>query len=306
LVGNITKKASNQDLSGNRFSESFGSITLSGRRVSHVSKSLGNDYPLIIAIHGGTYSSAYFDLPGFSLIDRATNFGIPIIAIDRPGYGNTTPFAPADATIAKNAECLDDAIGEIWGRYGGKARGIVLIGHSIGGAITVSIAARRPSWPLLGIAISGVGLVTPPESGEQWAALPNIPMIELPPDMKDQVMFGPDWTFRPDAPALSHAADAPVPRAELIDIVTTWPSTVQEIAAKVQVPVHYRQAEFDRLWITNTEQVQGFGAALLNSSKVDAAIFGCVGHCIDFHRLGGAFQLEQLAFALRCCVRHEG
>ena len=45
-------------------------------------------------------------------------------------------------------------------------------------------------------------------------------------------MFGPDWTFRPDAPALSHAADAPVPRAELIDIVTTWPSTVQEIAAR--------------------------------------------------------------------------
>ena len=43
--------------------------------------------PLIVAIHGGTYTSAYFDVPGYSLLDRADASGVPIIAPDRPGYG---------------------------------------------------------------------------------------------------------------------------------------------------------------------------------------------------------------------------
>ena len=179
---------------------------------------------------------------------------------------------------------------------------VFLIGHSIGGAITVSIAARQPSWPLLGIAVSGVGLVTPPASGEQWAALPDIPLIEMPPHLKDYVMFGPDWSFAPDAPDRSHAADAPCPRAELIDITSTWHGVVQPLAARVRVPLHYRQGEFDRLWITGPEQAAGFSAAFTQSPRVDGAPFDRAGHCIDFHRLGHAFQLEQLAFALNCCV----
>ena len=288
-----------------RFSGSVGKIVMSGRRLFPAQSPKSEDYPLIIAIHGGSYTSAYFDLPGFSLIQRAAALEIPIIAVDRPGYGDTTGFTAKEATIANNAERLDTAIGELWRRYGGKARGVFLIGHSIGGAITVSIAARRPSWPLLGISVSGVGLVTPPESGDAWAALPDIPMIDLPPPLKDQVMYGPEWTFGSAMPALGHAADAPCPRAELIDITSTWHDAVRPLAARVQVPVHYRQAEFDRLWIVDAEQVRGFGAAFSASPLVDAALYANAGHCIDVHRLGSAFQTEQLAFALRCCVRAE-
>jgi pimeloyl-ACP methyl ester carboxylesterase len=286
-----------------RFSEKVGAITLSGRRRFPAANALTTDYPLIVALPGGTYTSKYFDLPGFSLMDRAIALGMPVIALDRPGYGDTTPFAPAEATIANNAERLDAAIGELWKRHGGKASGIFVIGHSIGGAITVSIAARNPSWPLLGIAVSGVGLETPRASTAQWAALPNIPMIDLSAPLKDQVMFGPEWTFAPPMPGLGHEADAPVPRQELIDITAVWHSVVSGIAVKVRVPVHYRQAIFDRLWVVDADQVKGFGAAFVNSPLVDAALFDHVGHCIDFHRLNGAFQLEQLAFALRCCVR---
>jgi hypothetical protein len=40
--------------------------------------------PLVIAVHGGTYTSAYFDLPGRSLIDAEQRNGLSIVAIDRP------------------------------------------------------------------------------------------------------------------------------------------------------------------------------------------------------------------------------
>lgn len=289
-----------------QFSEQLSGVTVSGRKRGLDGGAGAADRPLIVALHGGTYSSAYFDVPGYSLLDRCAALDLPVIAIDRPGYGDTTPLAPHDATVARNAEQLDDILGAVWERYGRGRAGLFLIGHSIGGAITVSIAARQPAWPLIRIAVSGVGLVTPPESLDHWSALPDIPMIDLPAPVKDQVMFGPEWTFAPDMPARSHSADAPVPRAELIDIVTTWHSRVTDIASRVQVPVHYRQAEFDRLWITDADQVAGFGAAFSASPMVDAALYRSAGHCIDFHRLGFAFQLDQLAFALRCAVRPAG
>jgi len=259
--------------------------------------------PLVIAIHGGTYTSAYFDIPGYSLMDRAERLGIPIIALDRPGYGTSTAFASAESTIRRSAEILDTAIGQIVREADPAANGVVLIGHSIGGAVAVAIAARQPAWPLVGLAVSGGGLNPTPESRPQWAALPEVPAIELPTALKDEVMFGPAGTFDADVmPVASHVADAPAPRAELIDIVFEWSGFVHELAAAVTVPVHYRQAESDRLWIVDAEEVRGFGAAFKHAGFVSAELYPHAGHCIDFHHAAEAFQTEQLAFALRCAV----
>lgn len=276
-------------------------MSFSGRQVvpSHAD---GAPRPLIIALHGGTYTSAYFDIAGHSLLQRAALLDIPVIAIDRPGYGTSTALAPADSTIERNAAVLDALIGEIWAASGQGAAGVVLIGHSIGGAVATAIAARQPSWPLLGLAVSGCLLEVPSESKAAWAGLPDIAFIDLPHVLKDGVMFGPGWTHGAHAPEASHAAHAPVPRAELIDITTTWPARVRAEAARVAVPVHARQGEFDALWISDNGQASAFGAAFTGAPSVDAQLFPKTGHCIDFHHSGAAFQLEQLAFALRCSL----
>jgi pimeloyl-ACP methyl ester carboxylesterase len=263
---------------------------------------VASDYPLIVALHGGTYSSAYFDVPGYSLLARAEALGVPILAIDRPGYLQSTALEPADATHARNAEVLDAAIAQVWKQAGGNARGIVLIGHSIGGAIATLIAARQPEWPLLGLAVSGVGLHTMPGDAEAWSQLPDLPMLLLPAPLKAMKMFGAAGTYDPAAPAASSVADAPVPRRELIDIVNVWHTCVLDVAARVTVPVHYRQGAQDNLWTVNDAEVRGFAAAFKRAPHVDAAVVPATGHCIDFHRRGAAFQLEQLAFAVGCAA----
>jgi len=273
--------------------------TITGKRRDAV-EPFANDVPLIIAVHGGTYTSEYFDIPGFSLLDRAGTLGIPIIAIDRPGYAGSTQVPTSDSIILKNAEVLDEVIGELWEAYGAGTSGVFLIGHSIGGAVVTAIAAARPSWPLLGIAISGCLLEVPAETRDAFNHLPDIPYIELPSPMKDGVMFGPEASFEEGMPAASHPSDAPIPRAELIDINNGWIGRVRSVAAEVAVPVLSRQAEFDHLWITDAQQVADFGAAFTASSLVDARIVGGTGHCIDFHRAGAALQLSQLGFALEC------
>ena len=261
------------------------------------------DVPLIVALPGGTYTSRYFDVPDYSLVDRAAASGIPIVAVDRPGYRDSTPVDAGESILLANAEVLDHLIAELWDEYGTGTAGVVLVGHSIGGAIVMAIAARNPSWPLLGIAVSGCLVRVPMQSRAAWDALPDVPMIELPSPMKDVVMFGPEWTYRDPMPAGSHVADAPVPKAELLDITGGWIDRMKSVAAAITVPVHSRQGEFDKLWITDDQQVDEFRTAFSAAPYVDAKLVRSAGHCIDMHRLGASLQLEQLAFALACCVK---
>jgi hypothetical protein len=145
--------------------------------------------------------------------------------------------------------------------------------------------------------MSGCLLQVPTESGAAWAALPEEYLVEMSGAIKDFLMFGPDWTRSQNIPEASHVANSWVPKAELIDITSTWTAGVRSTAAQVTVPVHSRQGEFDQLWITDAQQVADFGAAFTAASLVDAKLFLGAGHCIDFHRGGRAFQLEQLVAA---------
>lgn len=276
---------------------------LSGRHFRPAGELLPHT-PLIVAIHGGTYSSAYFDVPGGSLFETAAANRIPVIAPDRPGYGGSPTLAPQEMTIQGQARYLTRALQDAWQRHGAGTQGIVLIGHSIGGAIAAAIAATVASEsvgvPLLGLAISGVCLHTPPEHLPLWQSLPDTPTVEMPPGVKDVVMFGPEGSFDPGMVTASAVANEPAPKPELVDIVSTWSQNAPGILGRIQVPVHYRQAEVDRLWIVNQDEVDRFAMALCQSERVDAALVRGTGHCMDFHHVGRSLQLQQLAFALQC------
>ena len=259
----------------------------------------GSGRPVIVAIHGGTYTSAYFDVPGHSLLERAAKAGFDVVAPDRPGYGTSTALDDAPDLIRSNAAFLAGAMPALLEAVGRSGAPVFLIGHSIGGATVVSLAALRPDWDLVGIAVSGVGVTTPPESAAAYANMPKQYFVELPTPMKDQVMFGPEGTHPETMPAASHVANTTVPLSELLDITGGWPARLREQAAKVTVPVHYRQGEHDRLWIVSQEMVDRFANLFTASSDVDAALIRDTGHCIDFHHAGAALQDAQLAFAER-------
>jgi pimeloyl-ACP methyl ester carboxylesterase len=264
---------------------------------------VAEDYPLIVAIHGGTYTDDYFHVEGCSLAARAAALGMPIFTVNRPGYADSVSKEKLDCSIVSNAVLLNDVLSGLWETRRGNARGIFLIGHSIGGAIAVQMAALDKSWPLLGIAISGVGMREPEHVLEQWRSLPPDELIVIPPEAKDQLMYGPAQTWVPAAQRAAHRADHPMPRQELLDIAFEWPRLFQEAAPRVDVPVHYRQPEFDNLWVVNEAEIQAFASRFVNAPLVDAQVFKGAGHNIDFHRLGGAFQLQQLAFSMACSVR---
>ena len=256
--------------------------------------------PLVIALHGGTYSSKYFDIPNYSLLDRGAAAGVPVIALDRPNYGDSSSLESDGSIIFDNAEVLNAAIGSIWAQYGAGHAGVVLIAHSIGGAVATIIAASAPSWPLLGLATSGCCVQVPSESADAWAQLPPIPMIDLPVPLKDQLMFGPEGTYSADMPAASYPSNTLVPKAELLDITGGWIEKRAETTGRVTVPVHHRSGEFDNLWVVSQDEMDQYRAGFTSAASVDAALQLGSGHCIDFHLPSGEFQGSQLAFAQAC------
>lgn len=259
--------------------------------------------PLVVALHGGGYHRGYFDVPGHSLLELGAAAGFRVFTLDRPGYGVNDPLPGGEATFARQAEALDATIGAVWAEHGEGSPGVILLGHSIGGAIAVHIAARHPRWPLLGLSIHGVGDRSPAHITDAWHALPADGPVELPAEQRRALLYGPDGTVDADAVEAAKAAVEPVPLAEMLEIVTGWPAEVAGLAAAVTAPVQYTLAEHDGLWAVDESRVTAFAEYFGAAPWVDARLQAGAGHNLDHHRLSSALHLRQLAFAAECGAR---
>jgi len=281
------------------FAIDIGGGVLSGRRKDPAAPERQAGGPLLVALHGGSYSSLFFDIPGYSLMDRAAAAGCSVVAFDRPGYRKST-LLTGDEVLKANAERLDAGIAEMWRRNDADVSGVVLVGHSIGGAISVLIAARKPSWPLLGIAGSGFGLSLP-DHGRVFEPDPRAGThLEVPNDAKNAAMFGPAGTYADDAQTKASAVNEPVVIREIVEINKWWPRHSLESCARVHVPVQYRLGEFDHVAPQGAEEMEKIRRAFSNAPSADVETVKEAGHCIDFHKAGAALQAGQIAFALQC------
>ncbi len=275
-------------------------VTADGIRIAgRLSRSGDDEAPLIVALHGGSYTSAYFDIAGHSLLDIANANGFSVLALDRPCYGESDAISGLPISFEASAEILDTAIqaacDDLKPRHG-----VVLCAHSIGGAIAVTLAARQPSWPLLGVSATGIGDVLPPGVAEAWNSMPPGQPVDFAIEQRRQFMYGPDSTFDPDVVNAAEVSAAPIPLEELLEVVGGWIDAFPAVAAEVRVPVQYVLAEYDGLWIADEATVDAFAAHFTSARFVESTLFRGAGHNIDHHHLGRALHLSQLAFALRC------
>ncbi|MDX6742445.1 alpha/beta hydrolase family protein [Actinocorallia sp. A-T 12471] len=258
--------------------------------------------PLLVCLHGGTYTSAYFGVAGGplgSFIDIALRSGFPVLTIDRPGYGGSGTLEDEENDFARQAEILDAVIRQKVAELG--ASGVVLVGHSIGGMIALEVAARRPVWNLLGVTVSGMGARIPAGgASEQLGAIPVTGMIDLPVPERDAVMFGPEGTFSEEARKAAHTTYALTPMIELKRAPVWARERLAKVAAQVEAPVQNFLAEFDALWDTSPAALADFIEYFADGAGATSEIAPRVGHSLDHHLLGASIHLKQLAFAYTC------
>ncbi|MBV9793721.1 MAG: alpha/beta fold hydrolase [Actinobacteria bacterium] len=259
--------------------------------------------PLLVALHGGTYTSTYFAVaggPAGSFLDIAARNGFPVLTVDRPGYGTSTLLPEEDNTFARQAEILDRVIAAALNRW--PAPAVVLVGHSIGGMISLEIAARPPRWPLAGVTTSGNGARIPAGgAAEALGALPLSGVVDLPVADRDGVMFGPVGSFTEAARDAAHGSYAPTPFVELVRAPVWAAERLTTVAAAVRVPVLTVLAEYDALWDSSAAARADYESRF--SGPVSAPVLPGTGHSIDHHLMGSALDLMQLGFAEECAVR---
>ena len=105
---------------------------------------VAGDVPLIIAVHGGTYTSLHFHIPDIRCWIRLLYSGIPIVAVDRPGYRGSSPVAAIGLDHFEERRSALYHLRANSGRRGAKARrGPSSSLTRIGGAATTGWLGAR-------------------------------------------------------------------------------------------------------------------------------------------------------------------
>lgn len=165
---------------------------------------------LLVCLHGAGYSAQYFDVDNkqHTASSLSNSLGVPVVAIDRPGYQGSTSFYPipeGSSYVHESGRLLHRFIlPTLWREYGRphSCNSIVLHCHSLGmpGAIVAAgMHAQEqresgteetdnissPSYPLAGISTSGCGSQIkqggPPPQPPPAAAVPEEAPNKKPP-----------------------------------------------------------------------------------------------------------------------------
>ncbi|KAL4965461.1 alpha/beta hydrolase [Aspergillus stella-maris] len=258
------------------------------------------DLPLIVLLHGGGTTPAYFDNSVVSVVKDLNNLGHNVLNISRPGYGGT-PVPKTTTPFKDSIPAFTEFINKVYTDLTNITQiepGIILIGHSIGGSLALSVAHEaKDSLPIVGVSVMG--------------SLPSKEPLDLFPGLENE--NGPDaenprYITEPSAEnirrfmgevewlhpeALSEgvvsAVFEPGIKSELREYLSPATNSylLDTVLPNITVPVQFLAAEVDIIW-DNEEQgrpifddlVKRFTSAL----RIDAAILPRGGHNYEFCR----------------------
>lgn len=256
----------------------------------------GQTAATIMALPGGGYTSPYWhhpNCPGASLLTIGSMLGYRVVALDRPGYGVSAERGCGGMLLDEQAALLTKVVDAL-GREPGAGAGVFLIGHSMGGILSLMIAALRQTSSLLGLDVSGVPYRFSDEITAAVQAEIEAP-VRSPGELPSTAMFyGPPDTF--DGRLLEHdPSAAPAPLIELEDSFG-WASRFVDVAARVDRPVQYTLGEYETVTRSDPEALDEIRSLFTASPKVVTRRQAGAGHNISLHNVGRAYHLNAFGF----------
>ncbi|BBZ03460.1 thioesterase [Mycolicibacterium chitae] len=257
---------------------------------------------VVVAIHGGATTGAYFDCPGhphLSLLRLGARLGFTVIALDRPGFGSSALYAEEFTDPARRTEMTFGAIDAILGDRG-RGAGIFVLAHSNGTELALQMAAHPDRGEqLLGVEISGTGL----RQQESAAAVLSTASIDNVPTGLRQLLWEPAELYPDGIVGAVRIKAGPISPGYEGGLVTNWAATITELAARVRVPVRYALAEFERVWSVDDADVREVAELFTAAPHVRTAQRINGGHNLSLGHTAAAYHLSALSFAEECRVR---
>lgn len=256
---------------------------------------------VIVAIHGGATSAAYFDCPGhprLSLLRKAASLGYTTIALDRPGYGASALYQDEMAAAERRVELAFGAVDKIVGS-GGRGAGVFLLGHSAGCELALRMAVDDRRTDVLGVEVAGTGLRYHPDAK---AVLSQATTTRRPAGLRD-LLWQPFDFYPPDV--LTGALSAPGAAYE-VEVTTNWPRRdFAATAAMVRVPVEFSVADHESVWDTSPTAVAGIAALFTASPRVVVNEVADSGHNLSVGLTADAYHEHVLSFIEECVLQRE-
>ena len=247
----------------------------------------GSPRAVVVALHGGAVTSAYFDTPDWpqlSLLRLGAALGFTVIALDRPGYGASAAYADRMTTVDSRVALAYAAVDEF---LAGAPRGagVFLMAHSMGCVLAVQMAAGERGAGLLGLEIAGIG---------------RAPVLALAGGvtMRDAI-WTPAHLYPPGAAAALRLSGTPGYEG---DDVRGWISAFPELAARVRVPVRYCLGDHEGVWNTGHSALADIASLFTASPRVVTAEQAGGGHNLSRGLSAMAYHLRVLAFAEECAL----
>lgn len=257
----------------------------------------------VVALPGGGYTRAYWHnslLPGQSLLDLGSRLGFKVIALDRPGYGASADLDPARLSWDAQTKILLELIDALPSLVDLGA-GVFLIGHSLGGCLSLLMAAQRSCKTLLGVDVSGVPYRFHPDlTTAVEATIRDVDSHTKPSfDRGVALFYGPPETHDPRIP--DHEQDWTYlgSSAELKDSFN-WPDRYAEVVGRIEIPVQVTLGEFERVTRNDWDGLYEMGALFAASPRVVLQRQLAAGHNISLHHVGRAYHLRALTFFEEC------
>ncbi|GAA0576022.1 alpha/beta hydrolase [Streptomyces crystallinus] len=247
----------------------------------------------VVAVHGGGMSAGYFDgqaHPELSLLTLGARLGYTVLAVDRPGYGQSAAQLPEGLTVAEQTDVLRAGIDDFTAKYP-TGVGVLLVAHSFGGKLALSAAAHCTGDGLLGLDISGCG--------HRYAVTPGVLRKGLKHIARH---WGPLRLYPPNTFRSSGSLVAPMPEREA-DELKRWPELFAALAPRVRIPVRLTFAEHEGWWLHGEQDLADLAAQLTSSPRIVVDRQPDAGHNISLGWAARSYHLRTLAFLEDCITR---
>ncbi len=253
---------------------------------------------VIVAVHGGATSAAYFDCPGhpeLSLLRAAAAEGYTAIALDRPGYGASAFYhdkmAHADRRVGFALGAVDKILGE-----SSRGAGLFLLSHSAGCEIGLRMAVDGRAIDVLGVELSGTGL----RYGDAAKAIISEATATSRPAGLRDLLWQPTDLYPPEV--LTGGLSAPGAPYEA-EVTANWPRRdFGEIAARVTVPVEFSVADHERVWESTPQAAQAVSALFTSAQRVVVNDMPDSGHNLSVGWSAGEYHRRVLSFVDECAA----
>jgi pimeloyl-ACP methyl ester carboxylesterase len=249
---------------------------------------------IIVAVHGGATTSAYFDCPGhpdLSLLRSAAARGCTTIALDRPGYGMSAVYAEQFADAGRRVQFAFGAVEKILADGPGGA-GLFLLGHSAGCELALRMATSRDD--VIGIEVAGTGLRYSAPAKE---VISQATLTSRPAGLRD-LLWQPTELY--PAEVLTGGLSSPGVAYEG-EVTANWVRRdFPAIAARVSVPVQYSVADHEKVWETGPEALAAITRLFTGSPRVVLNEMPSSGHNLSVGWSAAEYHQRVLSFVEEC------